>query len=114
MTIVQTRGSRKTKDNDMYTIINYAIGAASGHNMQPWLIKITDDNIVQLYADMNKTLPVIDKDNYQLLMSQGTFIGKFVEGAQRLGYETDVDYANINLDDEMPLIAAMKIELVNN
>ncbi|WP_330696173.1 hypothetical protein, partial [Anaerotignum sp.] len=58
-----------------FQLIRGGIASSSSHNMQPWKIKILDENTFLLYGDMDKTLPVIDPDNKQLLMSLGTFIG---------------------------------------
>lgn len=97
-------------DNDMEKIIAFAISAPSGHNMQPWLVKAIDDNTIELYADMNKQLPVIDADHKQLLMSQGTFIQKFAQGAGEYGYSVSIDYKEVDLESQLPMIAEVKIE----
>lgn len=102
-----------TLDTDAEKIIAYAIGASSGHNMQPWLVKILDENTVELYADMDKQLLVIDANHNQLLMSQGTFIQKFMEGAGEYGYSATVEYMETDLNSLVPLIAQIKIEKVN-
>jgi len=94
---------------DIEKILAYALCAPSGHNMQPWLISILDENTIELHADMDKQLSVIDADHNQLLMSQGTFIQKFVEGAERYGYAVNVEYADTDLSSQMPLIALLKI-----
>ena len=86
-------------------LIAYAIGAPSGHNMQPWLVKKVDEHTICLYADMAKQLPVIDENNNQLLISQGAFIEKFLQGAEQLGYEVTIEYAKIDLTQDDPLIA---------
>jgi len=101
-------------ENDVYRILNYAIGASSSHNMQPWLVKVIDDNTVELYADMDKQLQVIDSNNKQLLMSQGTFIEKFKQGAMIYGYDTEWEYAQIDLSNDEPLIATANLIKVSD
>jgi hypothetical protein len=39
-------------------LINYAILASSGHNTQPWIFSIADDNTIEIYADRTRALPV--------------------------------------------------------
>ncbi|OPL09892.1 MAG: hypothetical protein AVO34_12730 [Firmicutes bacterium ML8_F2] len=92
-----------------FKLIRAGIQAASSHNMQPWKVKIQDQKTFQLYADMKKTLPVIDPDNAQHLMSQGTFIGSVKEAAQALGVKLNVTYSEVELSEEVPLIATFTI-----
>lgn len=92
-----------------FQIIRAGIQSASSHNMQPWKIKILNQKTFSLYADMEKTLPVIDPENNQLLMSQGTFIGSVKGAAKALGVNLDIKYAPINLDEKLPLIATFTI-----
>lgn len=95
-------------EDDQSKMIAYAIRAASSHNTQPWLVKSIDENTIELYADMDKALPVVDGDNKQLLMSQGTFIESFRQGAAQYGYGVDITYSEPNFSDKMPLIATIK------
>ena len=98
-----------TFQSDVYKIINYSLGASSSHNMQPWLVKIINESTIELYADMEKQLPVIDGENKQLLMSQGAFIEKFKQGANIYGYKAELKYAEIDLNTAKPLIATVSI-----
>lgn len=91
-------------------MIAYALRASSSHNMQPWLVRRVDDNTLELYADMNKALPVVDGDNTQMLISQGTFMEAFREGAGRLGYVAEAEYAEPVFTDKNPLIAVLHIK----
>lgn len=95
--------------NDQSKIIAGAIRAASSHNTQPWLVKSVSDDTIELYADMSKTLPVVDGDNQQLLISQGTFIESFKYGASQYGYEVNIEYNSPDLSQAMPLIATIKL-----
>ncbi len=51
-------------------LLNYAILAPSGHNTQPWFFTI-EDNAIELYADRTSTLPVVDPNNRELIISCG-------------------------------------------
>lgn len=96
-------------ENDQLRIIAHGIRAASGHNMQPWLVKIISDSSVELYADTDKALPVVDSDHKQLLMSQGTFIESLRQGVIKYGYDADIAYSIPVFDKKMPLIATINI-----
>ncbi len=96
-------------DNDMQRIIACALKASSGYNMQPWKVKILDDNTVELHADMDKTLDVVDSGHEILLISQGTFIKEFEIGAQTYGYTSEVTTYDIDLSVQSPLVATIVI-----
>ncbi|MCQ4937172.1 hypothetical protein [Anaerotignum propionicum] len=92
-----------------FQLIRGGIASSSSHNMQPWKIKILDENTFLLYGDMDKTLPVIDPDNKQLLMSLGTFIGSVQETAKKKGLVLDVQYAPIDTSEKLNMIATFQI-----
>jgi hypothetical protein len=88
-------------------MIAEAMRASSSHNMQPWRVKILATDKIELYADMSKTLPVVDEENNQLLISQGTFLENFNQSALRYGYNTEIEYGD--LSDESTLVASIKL-----
>ncbi len=96
-------------ENDQSKMIAYGIRAASSHNSQPWLVKQIGEDTIELYADMDKALHVVDGDYKQLLMSQGTFIESYKQGAMKYGYGVDITYSVPNFDEKMPLIATIKV-----
>lgn len=95
--------------NDQSMMIAYGIRAASSHNTQPWLVKLISADTIELYADMDKALHVVDGDYKQLLMSQGTFIESYKLGALKYGYGVDITYSVPNFDEKIPLIATVKV-----
>ena len=100
---------QKIMSEEEFELIRGGIASSSSHNMQPWKIKIVDQKTFSLYADLEKTLPVIDPENIQLLMSEGTFIGSVKEVAKNMGMVLDVQYAPIDLDKSQNLIATFHI-----
>lgn len=96
-------------ENDQSRMIAYGIRAASSHNSQPWLVKIISADTIELYADMEKALHAVDGNFKQLLMSQGTFIESYKQGALKYGYGVDVSYSDPNFDEKIPLIATIKV-----
>lgn len=62
--------------------------AASGHNMQPWIIRLDekDEMVFSLYADSERLSPAADPDARQLMISQGTFLEYVRIAGEKLGY----------------------------
>jgi hypothetical protein len=54
----------------LHFLLRYAVLAPSGHNTQPWLFKISGDQ-VELYADRSQALPVVDPEDRELTISCG-------------------------------------------
>lgn len=75
----------------MEFLLRYAILAPSGHNTQPWTFRITADG-VEVFADYSRRLPVVDKDDRELLMSVGAAIANFRVAAAHFGFDTTVAY----------------------
>lgn len=50
--------------------LNFATLAPSGHNSQPWLFRVLND-VVELYADRNHALRVVDPHDRELTISCG-------------------------------------------
>jgi hypothetical protein len=73
------------------------------------LVKLISADTIELYADMDKALHVVDGDYKQLLMSQGTFIESYKLGALKYGYGVDITYSVPNFDEKIPLIATVKV-----
>jgi len=98
------------QDTIQSKLIAYGIRAASSHNTQPWFVKTIDDATIELYADMEKALPVVDGDKKQLLMSQGTFIESYKQGALFYNYSVNVTYHEVDITEDRPLIATLHIQ----
>jgi nitroreductase len=67
-------------------ILNYAVLAPSGHNMQPWRFRIVGSEI-ELYADRSQSLPSIDPHDRELIMSCGAALFHIRVALRRFGYE---------------------------
>lgn len=96
-------------DNIQHKLIAGGITASSSHNMQPWLVKIVSKNEIELYLDMTKSLKVVDKDNTQMLMSNGTFIKAYENYANKYGYDVIVNYHKPDFSADKPLVATIEI-----
>ncbi|MHB0949718.1 MAG: Acg family FMN-binding oxidoreductase [Gemmatimonadaceae bacterium] len=50
--------------------VRHAVRAPSGHNAQPWRFRLHDD-LLELWADRTRSLPVADPDDRELVISCG-------------------------------------------
>jgi len=78
-----------TSSEKLRYLLNYAVLAPSGHNSQPWLFKIVDDE-VQLYADRTRALPVCDPEDRELIMACGAALFHLRIALRHFGYEGKV------------------------
>lgn len=74
-------------DPDGYQILYYASLAPSGHNSQPWVVKIKTAREWIVGSDKNRWLPAVDGDNREALLSIGAFVENLVQAAHAFGYE---------------------------
>src|SRR5688572_13583665 len=70
-------------------LLRYAVRAPSGHNTQPWRFRITDGR-VHLYADSSRSLPVVDPEGRELVMSCGAALAHLTVALRHFGYAGDV------------------------
>lgn len=71
--------------------INYAILAPSGHNTQPWKF-VVDGNIIRMYPDFQRSLPVVDPDNHALYIGLGCALENLAISAKQDGLKSTVEY----------------------
>ncbi len=71
-------------------LLNYAVLAPSGHNTQPWIFKIVDDT-VELYADKTRSLPIVDPDCRELMISCGAALFHLRLAIRHFGYRDVVE-----------------------
>ena len=69
----------------------HAILAPHSHNLQSWLLDLSQADTVLLHCDLQRLLPETDPWSRQIMMSQGTFIELFEIAARERGYKTVVD-----------------------
>ena len=83
-------------DQDGYRILHYASLAPSGHNAQPWLVKIIDTDEWIIGSNSNRWLPVVDPENRESLLSIGAFVENLFQAASALGYRAEIDILTKN------------------
>jgi nitroreductase len=69
-------------------LVRAAILAANPHNTQPWLFKVTE-NQIDLYADLNRTLGAIDPYQREQYAGLGCALANMLIAAPALGYTVD-------------------------
>jgi len=73
--------------------IKYAILAPSGHNTQPWIFSIKEEEVaINLYADRSRALPVIDPDDRELIISCGAALANLMIAMQYYEYIPQIEY----------------------
>jgi len=72
-------------------ILYYASLAPSGHNSQPWRVRIESVNTWIIEADGDRRLPCVDPSNRELMLSLGAFAENLSLAAGALGRHADIE-----------------------
>jgi hypothetical protein len=103
-------------------VVAHAVLAPSGHNMQPWTVRLdtTDTDAIYLYADPTRLTPAVDPFARQTLISEGTFLAYLQVAAARLGYSAswdlfpDGEYDETDLEASMSALPVARITLLGD
>ena len=89
-------------------VVAHAVLAPSGHNMQPWTVRLdtADPNVLYLYTDPTRLTPAVDPLARQTLVSQGTFLAYLQVAAEHLGYSASLELFPDGTYDESNLKAS--------
>ena len=93
-------------DPALADILFHASLAPSGHNAQPWVVRVPEPNRLLIGTVRDRWLPAVDPDNRELLLSLGCFLENLSVTARHYGLE--VDYRVIgatSADSEMLEVA---------
>jgi hypothetical protein len=71
-------------------ILAHAILAPHSHNLQSWLVDLSQPGEMHLFCDTTRLLPQTDPFNRQIMMSQGTFLELLVLAARQRGQRAEV------------------------
>jgi len=94
------RNHVKGVDDDSLEIIYLASLAPSGHNTQPWTVKIMEHNHWIIGTDITRWLSVVDQENREMLLSIGAFMENLIVAANVKGYEVEVAVVAKTLQDK--------------
>ena len=88
--------------------LSYAILAPNPHNRQPWLVDLSQPNVVTIYRDKGKNLPETDPYDRQLTIGMGCFIEQMAIAASQTGHA--VDFELFPAGDNGPVAIARFLE----
>mgnify|MGYP000362665433 FL=1 len=83
--------SMPTLDSTARGILYYASLAPSGHNSQPWRVRVEPMNTWIIEADGARRLPCVDPDNRELMLSLGAFAENLSLAAGALGRHAGIE-----------------------
>jgi hypothetical protein len=89
----------KLLSRDEFDILTLASLAPSGHNTQPWTIRVIEPGKWILGSSKQRWLPGVDPGNRELMLSTGAFLRNLEIAASQKGYGTDVDILSIDPKD---------------
>lgn len=72
-------------------LLNYAVLAPSSRNAQPWVWEIEDETL-NLYADLDRALPISDPGHRELIISCGAALQHLRLALRHFGYRGAVTY----------------------
>jgi len=89
----------KGLEKDSMEILSLASLAPSGHNTQPWTVKVVEPNHWMIGSDKRRWLPAVDPENREMLLGIGAFIENMVLAAGTFGYSVDLKIIAKNRTD---------------
>lgn len=76
-------------DPQLLDILSHASLAPSGHNAQPWTVRIPEPGILVIGTDHSRWLPAVDPNNREMLLSLGAFLENLIAAAGQHGYHAE-------------------------
>lgn len=99
---------------DESKILYLASLAPSGHNTQPWTIKVIGPKRWRIGSDETRWLAAVDPDNREMMLSIGTFIENLSVASGIYGYEAEVDVIGMdNFSSEIAEVRLVKGREIN-
>ena len=87
-------------DERMRSILFYASLAPSGHNTQPWFVRIKEPNRLVIGADPKRRLPTVDPANREVMLSIGAFAENLALAADSMGLKAHLKIIAANTWDQ--------------
>jgi len=82
--------SIKGLEKDELEILYLASLTPSGHNAQPWTVKVLEPKHWVIGSNKKRWLPAVDPENRELLLSIGAFVENLILAAGVFGYSVDI------------------------
>jgi nitroreductase len=96
-------------EEQIKSLLSYAILAPSSHNTQPWRFKITD-GAVSMFADRMRALPANDPDDRELIISCGCALMNLRVAAAHGGFGVTFDVTPDYGDDDLLAVISFRQE----
>jgi hypothetical protein len=98
-------------DDPRLQLVAHGILAPSGHNMQPWLVRLdpADPRVFDVFVDPGRLTPAVDPLARQTLVSTGTFLEYVRVAGARLGWAVDLQLFPDGEYDESDLPGSMAV-----
>lgn len=97
--------------SDGYKILYYASCAPSGHNSQPWFVKINSPLDWVVGSDSSRWLRIVDGSNREVLLSLGAFVENLVQAAAAFGYDVETSILTKGRHD--PEVVGIQLKKIN-
>ncbi|KVD88023.1 nitroreductase [Burkholderia ubonensis] len=87
-------------DDQLKSLLSYAVLAPSSHNSQPWRF-IIDGNTVAVCADRVRSLPVVDPFDRELIISCGAALFNFRVALNKAGFAHTINTFPSDIDPDL-------------
>ncbi len=113
------RGYHESFDDPRLQLVAHGILAPSGHNMQPWIVRLdpADADVFDVFVDPARLTPAVDPLARQTLVSTGTFLEYLRVAGSHLGWDVGIElfpdggYAEDDLTASMSELPAARVTL---
>ena len=101
-------------DDQSAGILHYASLAPSGHNAQPWYVKVVNRGEWIIGADPERRLPTVDPNNREVMLSIGAFAENLSIAAAVQGYKAEMDViASSTFDEDIIRVSMIKVKPID-
>jgi hypothetical protein len=102
-------------ETEIADIVYLAALAPSGHNVQPWTVKIITSHHWIIGTDSSRWLPAVDPENREMMISIGAFLENLAAAASSKGYKAEIQIiAQSTKDQEIADVKLYKIGYSSN
>jgi hypothetical protein len=95
-----------------HELLSVAIHAPSPHNVQPWRVRIINDNESELYIDSSRTLPKEDVTGSFIICAMGMFIEALTILAARKSYKLHFELLTEPAEVASAILQSSKVRLI--
>lgn len=87
--VAQRDDGVRALDPALADVLYHASLAPSGHNAQPWMVRVPEPNRLVVSTVRTRWLPEVDPHNRELLLSFGCFLENLIVAARHRGFDLD-------------------------